>query len=219
MADTTKVGKWTGEDATAPAAGRRRAVPLPNGICRLGGLLMVLLWFSLLGRDCRAQEGRINREHVIKAAYLANFLRYVDWPKGAEDTQHPPIIGVAGRHPIVFYLQQAAQQGGDDSFRVELVEGEVVPDGCRILFLPSSLSPDLRQKLLRAAENAPVLTVGDNLDFLQEGGEVRFAIEDNKIRVEMALRPIEAKGLKVSSKLLQVARVVDADARLSQGTR
>ncbi len=133
--------------------------------------------------------------------------------------QPPPIIGVAGRHPIVSYLQQAAQQEGDHAFRVELVEGEVVPEGCRILFLPNSLSPDLRRKLLRAAENAPVLTVGDNLDFLQEGGEVRFAIEGNKVRVEMALRPIEAKGLKVSSKLLQVARVVDADARLSQGTR
>jgi len=219
VVDTTKVGKRTGEETTAPAADARRPISCPGETLLLGALVVALLWTATPGRDCRAQDGLVNREHVIKAAYLANFLRYVDWPKGAENADHPPMIGVVGRHPVLFYLQQAAQQGDESSFRVELLEGDTVPEGCRILFLPNSLGPDLRGKLLRATQNFPVLTVGENLDFLQEGGEVRFAIEDNKVRVEMALRAIEAKGLKVSSKLLQVARVVDADPRLSQGSR
>lgn len=219
MAYTTKAGERTDGPAAARAAGAGGPSSRPPRV-RLPALLFLALLLPYLDRrDCLAQDGVVNRENLIKAAYLANFLRYVEWPNSAQDLHRPPIIGVAGQHPVLIYLQQAAKQGEGPSFRVETVLGDTLPEGCCILFLPNSLDPELRRKLLRFAKNFPVLTVGENVEFLQEGGEVRFVVEANKLRLELALRAIEVKQLKVSSKLLQIARVVDAEPRLSQGSR
>ena len=219
VAHATKAGEWTGGEASAQAAGMGSPRACLRHI-RLSALLFGALLLPYLDRlDCLAQEGIVNRENLIKAAYLANLLRYVEWPNGAEDPHRAPIIVVAGQHPVLIYLQQAAKQEEGPSFRVETVLGDTLPEGCCILFLPNSLDPELRRKLLRSAKNFPVLTVGENVEFLQEGGEVRFVVEANKLRLELALRAIEVKQLKVSSKLLQIARVVDAEPRLSQGPR
>ncbi|MGQ9914695.1 MAG: YfiR family protein [Thermogutta sp.] len=219
MAHATKAGEWTGGPAAARAAGAGSRRSCLRHIRLSAWLFVALLLPCLDRRDCLAQDGVVNRENLIKAAYLANFLRYVEWPNSAQDLHRPPIIGVAGQHPVLIYLQQAAKQGEGPSFQVETVLGDTLPEGCCILFLPNSLDPELRRKLLRSAKNFPVLTVGENVEFLQEGGEVRFVVEANKLRLELALRAIEVKQLKISSKLLQIARIVDAEPHLSQGSR
>lgn len=218
VADTTAAGKRTSV-ATSRAVGPRSLAVRLFSAGSLGLYFVALLLPCVFVRPGHAQEGLVNRENLIKAAYLANFLRYVDWPEEAEDANRPPMIAVVGRHPVVPYLQQAAQQSDETLFQVVVVDGETVSREYRILFLPGSLDPDLRRKLLQSARNFPVLTVGENLEFLQEGGEVRFVIEDNKLRLELALRAIESKKLKVSSKLLQVARVLDAEPRVSKSSR
>jgi len=156
---------------------------------------------------------------VIKAAYLANFLRYIDWPQNTAPDAPPPTIGVIGPHPILVYLEQMSRQPNRQEFRVRQIASETLSDDCHILFIPGSLDADLQRKIIRAAKESPILTVGENLHFLEEGGDVRFVVQENRVRLEIAMRAVEAKHLKVSAKLLQIARVVDAEPRLSQGSR
>jgi hypothetical protein len=149
-------------------------------------------------------------EDEVKAAYLYNFTKYVSWPASAfSGTTDPLTLCVAGE-PAVVKAVESIVTGEHVEGRPLRVLSQL-PDGplpCHVLFVGRG-SGDRVEQLMRSAGTAPILTVGDSPQFLQQGGMIAFAVESRRVRFDIRIQPAERVGLKLSSKLLRVARHVD----------
>ncbi len=150
-------------------------------------------------------------EDQVKAAFLINFPKYVDWPANVlAETNSPIVIAVFGETSLDGDLQKMIKgktiMGHPLVFKRVATEGECA-SGCHILFIDAGVrrpTPDFLGKL----DGASVLTVGDSDDFLNSGGVIKLARRDRKIRLEVNLIAAGQAHLKISSKLLSVADVV-----------
>ena len=150
--------------------------------------------------------GQIN-EYQVKAFFLYNFARYVEWPsqsfKAASD---PIVICILGQNPFGSALEQAIAG--------KVVEGrpfvvrqisDVEPGGnCRILFVNSSERKRFRS-MAGILKGIGVLTVGEVQGFTADGGVINFKLQDGKVRFEINADAAEREHLHISSKLLSLA--------------
>jgi len=177
--------------------------------------VLLLLAFHLGQTPLGAQEDDempASREHRIKAAYLYQFGRYVDWPaKSFSSPKAPFVIGVLDQDPLIPDLDQIARikKIQDRPIKIRRFSSASAIRPCNILYLSGSLAPEAQAELIRKVGRQGVLLVGDSAEFLDRGGTMQFVVEDNKIRVVISRKAAEVAGLTVSAKLLQVARVVD----------
>ena len=145
----------------------------------------------------------------VKAAYLFNFAKFVEWPKTAfADENSAIVIGVAGENPFGTTLEDtvAGKRIGGRELQVRQVSSPGAARGCHMLFIADSERARLAQ-WLNAANGLPILTVGDWEGFAAGGGMIRFYRKDKTIRFRINLTRAEQAHLKISSKLLQVATV------------
>jgi len=181
----------------------------------LRGCLLLLLVLNINITSILAQEGEgdvINREGQIKAAYIYQFGRYVEWPPNAfSGPQSPFIIGVFSEGSVTSNLSQLAQSKKIQDRSIEI--RRCTPSSnfalFHILFLPASLKPEIQTEIIRQTAGKNVLLVGEESKFLTGGGDISFVTEENNIRLHIARKAIEQQGLNVSSKLLQVGKIVD----------
>jgi hypothetical protein len=176
------------------------------------GLLMLLANNSGPTMLVAQDEDIANREYRIKAAYLYQFGRYVEWPaKAFSDANAPFVIGILGQDPVTADLEEIAKikriQNRPIVIRRFATAADVRP--CNILYVPAATSSEVQAELLRKTAGQGILLVGDSSDFLDRGGVVQFSVEENSIRVAIARKAADREGLKISAKLLQVARVVE----------
>jgi len=148
-------------------------------------------------------------EYQVKAAYLFNFLKFVEWPDDAfSDALAPIVIGIAGDDPFGESLPQVTMgktvQGRDLVIRKYHV-GESMK-GCQILFINAAEKKRLPQ-LLAGLKGSSVLVVSDMAGFLDKGGMIQFLSENNRIRFAINVDATGRANLKISSKLLSLARV------------
>lgn len=157
----------------------------------------------------QAQKPTFN-ERELKAVFLLNFARFVEWPASAfERAQSPIVIGVLGDDPFGRVLDGVVE--GEMAMNRPLTvqrfahaEGVVA---CHILFV--SLSDDRRyEQLLASLRGRPILTVGDSEGFATRGGMIRFVTERNRIRLRVNVEAAKAAGLTLSSRLLRAAEIV-----------
>ncbi len=152
-------------------------------------------------------------EFQVKAAYLFNFARYVEWPPDAFRAPNAPlIIAIVGDDPFGSTL--------DDLVRGEEAQGhpllvqryrrvEDVQD-CHILFV-SRLGRTERETLLSGLKNRSILTVSDTDDFARQGGMIRFVMADGRVRMQINWEAAKRANLTMSSKLLRSAQIVDGE--------
>jgi hypothetical protein len=149
-------------------------------------------------------------ESQVKAAFLINFPRYVEWPAAAfTATNSPIVIAVLGKTEVTAELQKIIAGrivNGRSIVLKQLVSGDET-GGCHILFL-SAAESQLAPFLLAKLKDRSVLTVGESADFLERGGLIKLTRRDQKIALEINLSAADQAGLKISSKLLSVASVV-----------
>jgi hypothetical protein len=152
-------------------------------------------------------------EHQVKAAFLYNFANFVQWPAAALGSAGAPLkVCVVGADPFGGAL--------DDAFRGQVVQERTVQISrgptlatvgrCHILFLSQSEQsrwPDL----LKALRGVPTLTVADGRPLVRQGGMVSFVVEAKRVRFEINRGAAEDAGLRVSSKLLALATIVESD--------
>jgi hypothetical protein len=153
----------------------------------------------------------INREYPIKAAYLYNFGNYVQWPAAAFPAAETPfVIGVLGDDPFGGLLDEIARTKKLDGRQIAVKRFASMADysPCHILFVPVSVAAEQRKAAVRTAHAASVLLVGETAGFAQEGGTVGFFLEENKVRFEVNLEVAKREQLKISSKLLSLAKIV-----------
>ena len=154
-------------------------------------------------------------EPQVKAAFLFNFAKYVDWPRGAFATPDSPIVlGVVGRDEMGDALAKTISGKTVDGRRFELKRFTAGDNcaGCHILFLSASEKKRLPEILARL-RGASVLTVGESESFLQAGGVINFARRNQRVRLEVNAAAADQAGLKISSKLLNVADLVIGGAK------
>ena len=148
-----------------------------------------------------AQE--ISQEYQIKAAYLYNFLKYVEWQDPVDRTF---MICVAGQNPFGGVLDALTknERVRGNPVKTELILG--FEPGCDVIFTPRTSNIPA---YLQGAAGMPILTVGETPRFIEQGGIVNFFLENGKVRFEINRNAAERAGLRISSRLLQLARIVD----------
>lgn len=161
----------------------------------------------------RAQDSAPNREYQIKAVFLFNFTRFVDWPQTAfQNQQAPLLICVLGEDPYGKNLDEVVEgeTAHGHPLAVSRLGGVEEAAHCHILYVSGSEQPRFRE--IHAALNGrPVLTVGDTPEFIGSGGIVRFETVAGKIRLSINLEAAKRAGLTFSSKLLRSADIVSSE--------
>ena len=168
-----------------------------------------------------------SQEYKVKAAFLYNFLKFVDWPNGkAADAKKPIILGIIGKDPFgnafepvkdkpvkgrkvvikrfkeVAELKKSGQEGKAalDKQIEEMRE-------CHLLFACSSEKDNIKE-IIAAVKDRSVLTVADTKDFLKSGGIINFVMEEQKVRFEISVSAAKRSKLKIRSQLLRLAKEV-----------
>ena len=140
----------------------------------------------------------------IKAAYLYNFIKYVDWPSYGDTIS----IGVLGYDP--FGTALAPLNGKVVKGRrlvIKHLDSVREAQQCQIIFVSSSEKQRL-QEIFESLRSARVLTVGETQGFADGGGIINFIEENNKVRFEINADAARRTGLNISSELLKLARLV-----------
>jgi YfiR/HmsC-like len=148
-------------------------------------------------------------EYAIKATYLYNFARYVEWPVRSAVNGDSFAICVLGQDPFGSSLDSALAGETIDGKNVVARRISAPQDAvtCRIVFISSSEDARLKGHLT-ALRKTDVLTVGDMPNFSQRGGMIQFVLDGNKVRFQVNLATAEEAGLTLSSELLKVAIAV-----------
>jgi hypothetical protein len=150
-------------------------------------------------------------EYEVKAAFLYNFARFVEWPLDAPGVDGTFVITVLGRDPFGSVL--------DDTLRGKAIEGKRVVvrrvlrtedmGRSHIVFISDSEKERL-PAILKSLDAAPVLTVGEMSQFAERGGVICFKVDQERIRLEINVAAAQRSRLRISSQLLKLARIVDA---------
>lgn len=164
-----------------------------------------LLWLRVGGLAI-AQDSQPT-EYQIKAAFIFNFAKFVEWPPAAfAKTSSPLVVGVLGENPFQDTLEKTIANKTVDEhpllFREFRSATEVT--NCHILFISSSEKARLPQ-ILKHLNSSSVLTVGEMPGFTETGGMINFVLEGTKIRFQINNDAATRAGLKISSKLLSLA--------------
>jgi hypothetical protein len=164
---------------------------------------LVLAW---LCAPARAQEPL---EIDVKAAFLYNFTKFIDWPPGTPPGQEPFRLCLVG--------DDALRRSLEKTIAGETINGRPLQSGaprtpdearkCQILFV-SDGEWDRASRLLTAVRDLPVLTVSDRAQFARRGGGIELVRDENRIRFDVNVPGAERGGIKLSSRLLRVARNV-----------
>jgi hypothetical protein len=173
----------------------------------------LLLAAALLAAPGAAQA-QVAAEYDVKAAFLYNFTKFVEWPPSAfADERSSLKICVLGEDPFGKSLQAvASEEVAGRKLTVLRTESMGNPAGCHVLFVSRSERERL-PRILAEVRERPVLTVSDTKGFLDQGGIINFTLEGSKVRFEINQDSAEKAGLKISSKLLRLATRIVPGAR------
>ncbi|HWP86191.1 MAG TPA: YfiR family protein [Terriglobia bacterium] len=147
------------------------------------------------------------QEYEIKAAFLYNFAKFVEWPTESFPAPGAPIvIGVLGEDPFGEVLDRTVQGRQAQGRPIQIQRWRQLSETgpCHILFISASLRR-LLPEILRKFQTQPVLTVSDENELGERGAVVQFLLRDSKVRFEINDRGAKTAGLRISSLLLMLA--------------
>jgi hypothetical protein len=175
---------------------------------RVASCALSVLFF--LTATARLPANSTAEEYSVKAAFLFHFAQFVEWPEETfKEADTPLTYCTIGDDPFQGSLDAAlgGKAIGARSFRVLHFKQPQEIQGCQVLFVGSGEKRRLPEILARVRTNS-VLTVGESEHFAQEGGMIGFVLEENKIRFEINLAAAQKGKLKISSRLLALAKNV-----------
>ena len=171
--------------------------------CLSNFVALAVLW-ALIGTPILNGQSSPT-EYQVKAAYLYNFGKFVEWPTRT-DSDSSFNICVLGEDPFgpTFSATIAGESIKGKNVLLKRIPRAQDAVGCHILFISSSEEARLKE-ILAALDKTSVLTVSDMPQFTRRGGMIQFVMEANKVRFEVNLTSAERTGLTLSSQLLKVA--------------
>jgi|SRR6185295_10640531 len=157
-----------------------------------------------------AYEGEAASEYQVKAAFLFNFAKFVEWPVPAFKSADQPIaICTLGENPFGSSLEDVVRDKtvGERGFAVREVSNIQEVSKCHILFVGASQMKRFRS-LPGDLKRFAILTVGEAEDFIANGGIVNLKLKNTRIQIEIDIGAAELAKLRISSKLLSLAQTV-----------
>ncbi|MGB5063131.1 MAG: YfiR family protein [Candidatus Competibacter sp.] len=149
-------------------------------------------------------------EYAVKAAYLYNFAKFVEWPPGAFSKNDAPlVICIAGDNPFGDTLTVISNKTVDNH-PVEVRNTSVMAsfDRCHIIFISRAEQGRFKTVLAKLAR-LPILTVSDISGFAQFGGMIELFEAEQRIRFNININAARQANLRLSSQLLKLATIVN----------
>ena len=182
---------------------------------KVGSLIAItcLLSAMAVGSHAEGLDSSDSSEYLIKAGFIYNFAKLVEWPSTAfPQPDSPIVIGILGDDPFGGTLDRIVTDkkiNGRGFVVKRLKWGRDLKEikDCNILFVSSSEREHL-DNVVDAMKWLPVLTIGDAPGFARRGGIINFTLEDNKVRFEVNVEAAKHADLTISSRLLTLARIV-----------
>jgi hypothetical protein len=181
---------------TVPRVGVRRRPPL---------LAVTTLGVSLLSAPA---FGDASLEYGVKAAFLLNFIKFVEWPQRAFAAADTPIaLCVLRQNPFGNALEQtvAGESVGGRRVIVRQIGTPDLANRCHVLFVPQSVLREEGDAAVPVEQG--LLTVGESDRFMERGGVISFFTEEGRIRFVISQQAAERNQLRLSARLLRVARL------------
>jgi hypothetical protein len=169
------------------------------------GIILTIVSCILLVNNCLAQEKP--SEYEVKAAFIFNFAKFIEWPPEAfADTNSPIVIGILGKNSFGNSLEKIIndRKVNNRSFQFRTFSTATEATKCQILFVSSSEKNDF-SKIVGSLHDASTLTVSEADGFLKAGGMINFMFEGNNIRFQISDAAAKKARLTISSKLLSLA--------------
>ncbi len=149
------------------------------------------------------------RQYLIKAAFIYDLAKYVQWPADAGDDL---ALCTLGNDPFgAAWKAIAGKRVGERELRIVKARSATNLVGCDILFIGESEQLEL-PRLLAHTRTLPILTVSEMANFPQHGGIVTLKAVDNRLRFEVNLAAARHAGLVLSPDVLELAEVVQVEA-------
>jgi hypothetical protein len=179
------------------------------------GILIVALSVSLswAPESIAQASDSDSSEYLIKAGFIYNFAKFVEWPSAAfAQPDSPIVIGILGTDPFGNLIDRIVENKkvGARGFVVKRLKWSTdLKDlkECKILFVGASEKAHL-DDLVQIVKSLPILTVGETPGFAERGGVIRFVLEDNRVRFEINVEAAHQADLTISSRLLTLARII-----------
>ncbi len=165
-------------------------------------------WLALFTGQAGAQPLPDAQEHEVKAAFLYKFPAFVEWPSRPAP-EVPFVIAVMGAPQVAETLRGLAEGRRHNGRAIEIrepVDSQGV-NGAHMVFVGAAVAARL-PGLARALAGAPTLIVSESAGGLDQGSMINFVISDARVRFDVAVDNADARGLRISSRLLAVARNV-----------
>ena len=196
-------------------ASDRRTVGEPQRHGRLGIRLgTLLLLVAVLGTSrSAAQADPASLEDKVKAAFIVNFTKFIEWPSNAlGKADAPMVVEILGADGIASAMEEAVRDKKVSKRplivrRLTSVKEIGGDSACHLLFIGRSEKARTAE-ICRPLAKAGVLTVADSEGFLEQGGMINLILEENRVQFEINAVAAERAGLTISSQLLRLAKRV-----------
>ena len=169
--------------------------------------LLCLLVLHAISWTARAD---VTKEYELKAAFIFNFVRFVDWPdQKFADANSPIIAGLFGGSPLGAELETVVR-GRKINGRPIVIKAVQTIEAARlvdVLFI-SAAEDSQASQLIAACKSAGVLTVGESDTFEKGGGMITFLLKDDKLRFDINMATAESSGLDISAQLQKLANTI-----------
>ena len=196
----------------ATAGHLRRCRAGLGAVCRVWLLIWAVHLSLVAGISTAGAEEEMPADFQVKAAFLINFPKYVDWPANAfAETNSPITVAIFGDENVANEVQNMIGSGriigGHPLVLKRIAREEEINRDCQILFIGASERQRI-PSILEKIRGEKILTVSESDDFLEQGGIINLARQGRKIRLQVNLTAAGNAQLKISSRLLVAADVV-----------
>jgi hypothetical protein len=178
--------------------------------CAKGAMALL---FILTAIAAQAQSN-LPSEYQLKAAFLFNFAKFIEWPQHAFPSPQSPFnICVFGKDPFGSSLDEALadKKIGDRSILIQRPKDKLELRHCQIAFVSSSETERVND-IVEGLQGVSVLLVGESEGFAESGGTIEFTLEQGHVRFSINPDAAEHANLRLSSKLLALAKIIHGTA-------
>jgi hypothetical protein len=180
-------------------------------LLRISVLFAIACWLFLNTCSNAVAQNEENAEYPVKLAFLYNFTKFVEWPpESYREASAPLAICIVGHDPFSPDLETElrTRKVGDHPVEVRPLRATDSVNACHVVFVPVT-EKDHAEKIMKSLQGSNTLTVGESDGFAAMGGIINLVVEGDKIRFEVNPAAADRAGLKISAKLLSMAKIVD----------
>jgi hypothetical protein len=171
--------------------------------------LLMAIQFPHISGNGQASQHSPPTEYEVRAAFLYNFIKFVEWPEDVfQDSLSPIVIGIIGQDPFGELMEALIKKRTIQSRTIIVKRFDRIEDYqyCHVLYL-GFRERRYQVTILKHLQKTPVLTIGDSEEFTRLGGMIKFIVTGKQVGFEINLNAVERSRLEISAKLLKLAKI------------